>query len=93
MRAGTFYESGAAPDEWTRVNFDAFDRFGFTAGAGATWRGITLNAAFAYEYQPTREITDSKVLPIYALEPAPAGQQGLNGIFARAWWWPRSVSA
>jgi long-subunit fatty acid transport protein len=89
LRAGFFWESAAAPMQYTRLDFDAFDRFGATVGAGYTWRGITFNLAFAYIYMPTRNVTDSKVTPIYPPEFAPpAGTEAIigNGKFESRMW-------
>jgi long-subunit fatty acid transport protein len=65
LRAGWYWESAAAPLAYSRLDFDAFARFGFTAGAGYTWHGLTFDAALAYIYVPTRTVTDGKVTPIY----------------------------
>jgi long-chain fatty acid transport protein len=86
LRAGGFFEQGAAPMEWTRTDFDAWDRVGFAVGAGTTWRGLTFGVAFSYQFTLTRDVTNSLVTPIYAIGSAPADQPGLDGRFtARQW--------
>lgn len=86
LRAGAYYESAAVPEQWSRLDFDAFARVGAAVGAGYKLRGFTINASFAYVYMPTRTVTDSKVTPIYALFPAPAQTSALNGAFESRLW-------
>jgi long-chain fatty acid transport protein len=89
LRAGFFWESAAAPTEWSRLDFDAFDRFGATVGAGYKWRGLTFNLAFAYIYMPTRNVTNSQVTPIYPPEFAPPPEHYAyigNGKFESRMW-------
>jgi long-subunit fatty acid transport protein len=89
LRAGFFWESAAAPQEWSRLDFDAFERFGATVGAGYKVRGITFNMAFAYIHMPTRDVTNSKVTPIYPPEFSPPTQYYAyigNGRFESRMW-------
>ena len=75
--------------QWTRLDFDAFERFGATVGAGYKWRGITFNMAFAYIYMPTRNVTDSKVTPLYPVEFSPPAANVVyinNGKFESRMW-------
>jgi long-subunit fatty acid transport protein len=89
LRAGFFWESAASPMEWTRLDFDAFERFGATVGAGYKWRGITFNLAFAYIFMPDRNVTGSQVTPIYPPEFSPPPQYYAyinNGKFESRMW-------
>jgi long-chain fatty acid transport protein len=86
LRAGAYYESAAAPEQWSRLDFDAFARIGAAVGAGYKLRGFTINAGFAYVYMPTRTVTNSQVTPIYALFPAPTQTESLNGVFQSRIW-------
>ncbi|MBI5479832.1 MAG: outer membrane protein transport protein [Deltaproteobacteria bacterium] len=86
LRAGFFWESAAAPDEYTRLDFDGFERFGATVGVGYKVRGITFNLAFAYIYMPTRNVTNSQVTPIYAIFDPPTEPSYLNGKFESRMW-------
>jgi long-chain fatty acid transport protein len=92
LRAGFFYDGAAAPNDWSRLDFDAFTRFGFTGGAGYTLKGVTLNAALAFLYMPTRTVTTSQVTPIYALPGDMPTDSRLNGTFA-AHQWVASIGA
>jgi long-chain fatty acid transport protein len=94
LRAGAYYESAATPNEWTRLDFDGFARVGATIGAGYKWRGLTFDLAFAYVWMPTRTVTNSQVIPIYALSDPPAQPTALNGTFeSRMWIFGFGVSA
>jgi len=67
FRGGTYYETAAASDAWSRLDFRAWEHIGFTAGAGWTTKGLTLNAGLAYIYMPTREVSNSEVRQTIAL--------------------------
>jgi len=86
LRAGFYYDGAAAPVEWSRLDFDAFTRLGFTAGAGYTLKGITLNAALAYLHSLPRTVTNSEVTPIYALPGTTPTDSRLNGRFTAHQW-------
>jgi len=60
-RAGFYYDTAAAPDEWTRLDFRAWDHLGYTAGIGWQWAGITANLGAAYVYMPERNVANSQL--------------------------------
>jgi len=86
LRGGAFYDQGAAPLEWTRLDFDAYDRTGFAVGASHAHRGITVSTAFSYQFTLPRTVENSKVLPIYAIGEPPEDAPGLNGRFESRQW-------
>lgn len=60
VRAGTFYESGASPEKYTAVDFEAFDRLG--GSVGVSWQfyeRMFLNLAFLHIQQFERTIAEA----------------------------------
>jgi len=60
VRAGAFYESGASPEKYTSVDFEAFDRVG--GSVGLSWqfyRRMFLNLAFLHIQQFERTISEA----------------------------------
>jgi len=68
LSLGTFYESGAIPDEYFDVSIVDSDKFGVGFGLSYTWKFLTFNASFAYVDFLPRDITNSKVHPPNALQ-------------------------
>ncbi|MCA1664156.1 MAG: hypothetical protein LC659_07800, partial [Myxococcales bacterium] len=64
LRIGGFFDSAATKPADTRVDFDTMERIGGTAGLGYRVRGITLNVAYAYMYEPDRNVTDGDIQSI-----------------------------
>lgn len=67
LRAGSYYDSAAAPDEWTRLDFRAWDHLGFTAGLGWQAHGLSANLGAAYVYMPDRTVTNSLLRQTHTL--------------------------
>ncbi|HEX2568995.1 MAG TPA: outer membrane protein transport protein [Polyangia bacterium] len=63
-RLGYYYDSSATRNADTRLDFNTFQKYGFTAGLGIRWSGLTVNVAYAYVYSPSRTVTDSRVLAL-----------------------------
>lgn len=63
-RLGYYYDSSATRSADTRLDFNTFQKFGFTAGIGVRWTGLTVNVAYAYVYSPPRTVTDSQILAL-----------------------------
>jgi long-subunit fatty acid transport protein len=63
-RLGYYYDSAATRLADTRLDFNTFEKFGFTAGLGIRWAGLTVNVAYAYVYSPPRTVTDSQILAL-----------------------------
>jgi long-subunit fatty acid transport protein len=65
-RLGFFYDSSSSDPRDTRIDFNTLEKFGFTAGLGFRYRGLTINVAYAYMYSPPRTVNDSEILAISA---------------------------
>lgn len=63
-RLGFYFDSAATDAAYTRLDFNTAEKYGFTAGLGFKWKGLTINAAYAYVFTPSRSVSDSE---IYAL--------------------------
>jgi long-chain fatty acid transport protein len=64
LRAGIFYDSSATNPQDTRLDFDTLDKIGFTVGLGYRYHGFTIQAAYAYMYEPDRTVTNGDIAPI-----------------------------
>jgi long-subunit fatty acid transport protein len=56
-RAGAGYETGAAPEQWTRLDYDTLDRFVLGLGAGYELAHFRIDAGFNYLYGFPRDVT------------------------------------
>lgn len=56
VRAGAFYESPAAPEAYTRLDFPPFERFGLTIGVGVSWDRYSFGVSYAYIFHEARNI-------------------------------------
>jgi long-chain fatty acid transport protein len=80
LRAGLFYDQGAAPDNYTRLDFAAFDKVGLTLGVGVPMGPVRADIALALVHQLSRDIAQSRVIPQNAIDPSmPAGGYGPVG--------------
>lgn len=61
FRAGLFFDSAATKDKDTRIDFDTMAKIGPTVGLGYTVRGVTLNVAYSYLWEPDRNVTNGDV--------------------------------
>jgi long-subunit fatty acid transport protein len=64
LRLGGYFDSAATKYKDTRVDFDTMAKWGGTAGVGYTVRGISLNVAYAYIYEPDRNVTNGDIQSI-----------------------------
>jgi hypothetical protein len=64
LRLGGYFDSSATKYKDTRVDFDTMAKYGGTAGLGYTVRGVTLNVAYAYIYEPDRNVTNGDIQSI-----------------------------
>ncbi len=67
-RAGFYWDQSSTDPKDTRLDFDTLEKYGFTLGVGYKWRGLTVNAAYAYVYSPARTVTDSEVAALSAID-------------------------
>ncbi|MBS1151701.1 MAG: uncharacterized protein H6Q89_3399, partial [Myxococcaceae bacterium] len=61
LHAGFWYETGAAPDEQTGIDFLHFDRFFITGGVTAHVWNLDVVAGIAYTPKVTKNVIDSAV--------------------------------
>jgi long-subunit fatty acid transport protein len=64
LRLGLFYDSSATDDKDTRMDFDTMAKIGTTVGMGYSVRGVTLNIAYAYLWEPDRNVTNGDIQSI-----------------------------
>ena len=69
FRTGAHYETAAAPEETTNIDFLGFDRLGGSVGAGLALGPLTVDVAYQLVYQPDREVTNSEVVIQRPLDP------------------------
>jgi long-chain fatty acid transport protein len=69
VRAGTYYETGAIPAEYTNVDFASFDRIGAAAGLSVKWRWLTASLGYSHIFQAVRDVSvdETKVYKSFAL--------------------------
>jgi long-subunit fatty acid transport protein len=72
LRLGGYYESAATKYADTRLDFDTFAKIAGTGGLGYRVRGIGLNIAYAYIFEPDRTVTNGDIHLI----------NGIDGSFA-----------
>ena len=60
LRAGIFYDSAATSSAWSKLDFDTFQKIGYSLGLGYRIRGVTINAAYTYIMSPDRTVTDGQ---------------------------------
>ena len=82
-----FWESAAAPTNYTHLDFPSFQRFG--VGAGLTWdvsRRVSLTASYMHVFQEDRDISEdfAKQYQERPLRPCPADCGGSEGVPANA---------
>ncbi|MCU1281217.1 MAG: Long-chain fatty acid transport protein, partial [bacterium] len=64
VRLGGYFDSAATEDKDTRVDFDTGNKFAGTVGLGYKVRGVSLNIAYAYIYEPDRNVTNGDIQSI-----------------------------
>lgn len=86
LRAGGFWESGAAPKNYSNLDFPSFNRGGFGAGVTGGARGIYLTVGFMQVFQERRQIEElyGKVYQQRPIAPCPDFCNDLSGVPANA---------
>ena len=84
LRAGATYETGAAPDEYTHLDFPALDIVSGHVGLGYDFGMITVDVSYAYTHMFSRDISDSSAGIIDVQQPdeslwAPTGNGKFEG--------------
>ncbi len=64
VRAGTFFDSSATHYKDTRLDFDTMAKWAGTVGAGYSVRGVTLNLAYAFIWEPDRNVQNGDIQSI-----------------------------
>jgi long-chain fatty acid transport protein len=88
VRAGGFIENGAAPKNYSHLDFQSFDRLGL--GGGLTWHvpgiDLALSAAYMHIFQEDRTVTEAygKQFQQRPVSPCPDSCGGLSGVVANA---------
>lgn len=67
VRAGISYDTAAAPEAYTKNDFAAWQKLGFSVGLGYTLGSFILNAGYAFVMMPERNITDTNITQTNAL--------------------------
>ena len=78
FRAGTYYETGAAPAAYTNVDFASFDRVGAAAGFSVSWRWLTASLGYSHIFQAVRDVSvaETEVYQSFALrKDVPTGDE------------------
>lgn len=75
FRLGGYWESNASPEEWTNIDFIAFERFGGALGFSYHIGRWSIDAAYAYVFSPERTVTNGQydlLVPTWICEDPPA---------------------
>ena len=86
VRTGGFYESGAANDNYSNLDFPSYDRAGVGGGMSVGWRGVYLTVGYMHIFQEKREVTEAfaKQFQQRPIRPCPDRCNGLSGVPANA---------
>jgi long-subunit fatty acid transport protein len=68
FRLGAYFDSAATKYADTRLDFDTMAKYAGTGGLGYKVRGIALNVAYAYIYEPDRNVTDGDIRLINGID-------------------------
>ncbi len=60
VRAGTFYETAAVPEEFTHLDFISFERFGLGAGATIALGYMDIDLAYLHIFNFERNVTNGQ---------------------------------
>jgi long-subunit fatty acid transport protein len=82
FRLGFVVDSSATNPADTRLDFDTLTKVGGTAGAGLTFRGVTLNIAYAYLHSLTRTVEDGQLRALDGATGMPTGGPVNNGTYS-----------
>lgn len=86
LRLGGFWESGAAPEEYSHLDFPSFMRGGISGGVTGGYRGVNLTVGYMHIFQEDREVTEleSKVFQQRPTRPCPDFCNDFPGVPANA---------
>lgn len=82
FRLGFFLDSSATNPADTRLDFDTLMKVGGTLGAGVSYRGMTLNLAYAYLHSIPRTVEDGQLRALDGTTGQPVGDPVNNGTYA-----------
>jgi long-subunit fatty acid transport protein len=78
FRLGTYYDSNATKYKDTRLDFDTMQKVAGTAGIGYKVRGVALNIAYAYIWEPDRNVTNGDIHAINGINGTTMLQSGAD---------------
>ncbi|MFT7623889.1 MAG: hypothetical protein ACI9WU_003074, partial [Myxococcota bacterium] len=79
---GGFWESGAAPNNYSNLDFPSFDRFGFGGGIRLKGYGLDLNIGVLHVIQETRDVEElfAKQFQVRPISPCPENCDEIIGV-------------
>lgn len=82
VSAGGYFEQGAAPLNYSHLDFPSFNRFGVGTGVRYKAGKWTANLAYAHVFQETRTVTETygKLAQTRPLAPCPDQCQGFDSL-------------
>ncbi len=86
VRAGGYYESPAAPNNFSHIDFASFHRGGIGLGFSAGAKGAYVTVGYTHVFQESREVTElqAKTFQQRPLATCPDSCNGLSGVPANA---------
>lgn len=81
LSAGSFYETGAVPNNYSHLDFPSFDRLGLSGGVQAKVGRFDLSLAYTHVFQGTRTVAElyGKVFQQRPVVPCPDNCTGPDG--------------
>lgn len=82
LRTGAFFETAAAPKNYSNIDFPSFRRVGVGGGFSAGAKGAYLTVGYMHVFQEKRTVTEEygKVFGQRPLRPCPDDCDGLSGV-------------
>jgi len=82
LRTGAFFETAAAPENYSNIDFPSFRRIGVGGGFSAGAKGAYLTVGYMHVFQEKRTVTEEygKVFGQRPLRPCPDNCDGLSGV-------------
>lgn len=86
VRAGGYFETAAADNNYSNLDFPSFRRGALTGGLSAGYKGIYFTVGYAHVFQEDRTVTElgGKVFQVRPLRPCPDQCGGASGVPANA---------
>jgi long-chain fatty acid transport protein len=89
FRLGAYYDSAATKQKDTRLDFDTMDKWAGTVGLGFLVRGVAINLAYAYVYDPDRNVRNGDLRALNAVNGSTTTTNGMlpvvnNGLYHAA---------